>query len=64
MRMNISSMSSTGQIAGSAWRPAKADIDRRDGLVQQLELLRHQHAGKEVHTRGVSARPVDTGHET
>jgi hypothetical protein len=33
-------------------------------LVQQLELLRHQHAGQEVHTGGVSARPVDTGHET
>src|SRR5262249_10962103 len=33
-------------------------------LVQQLELLRHQHAAKEAHAGGVAARTVETGHET
>jgi hypothetical protein len=33
-------------------------------LVQQLELLRHQHAAKEAHAGGVAARPVEAGHET
>jgi hypothetical protein len=32
-------------------------------LVQQVELLGHQHAGND-HAGGVAARPIDTGHET